>query len=222
MHSTGKPLTWSKWRKKWVTCPFTPTNRINIGRLAIHKLKSLMAIEKQLKHSSQDVCYSGNTDNLGLLKINNFHFHSRFKFVRLHFLGQHKQKRCKGTTSRPFSHDVIAAILVDHNDEMSVMLVHQNNPWELSYIFTHIVPFVSWNQYGHWSCDWKRLKQNNHTLKVSRASQIISHIGKVFEGSLLAVHLPCTSGKTILQENLIRPLEVSLSQMLRLFFPPDP
>lgn len=93
--------------------------------------------------------------------------------------------------------------------------------WELNYIFTHIIPFVSWNQYGHWLCDWKRLKQNNHTLKVSRASQIISHIGKVFEGSLLAVHLPCTSGETILQDNLIRPLEVSLSQMLHLFFPPD-
>ena len=121
-----------------MTCPFTPTNRINIGRLAIHKLKSLMAIEKQLKHSSQDVCYGGNTDNLWLLKINNFHFHSRFKFVRLHFLGQHKQKRCKGTTSRPFSHDVIAATLVDHNDEMSVMLVHQNNPLRIElYLYAY-------------------------------------------------------------------------------------
>ena len=142
--------------------------------------------------------------------------------MRLHFLGQHKQKTCKGTTSRPFSHDVIAATLVDHNDEMSVMLVHQNNPLGIElYLYAYtslcfmesIRPLVM------------RLKtfeaKQSHSQSFS-GSQIISHIGKVFEGSLLAVHLPCTSGETILQDNLIRPLEVSLSQMLHLFFPPDP
>lgn len=142
--------------------------------------------------------------------------------MRLHFLGQHKQNRCKGTTSRPFSHDVIAATLVDHNDEMSVILVHQNNPLGIELYLYAYISLCFMESIRPPSHDWKRLKQNNHTLKVSRASQIISHIGKVFEGSLLAVHLPHTSGETILQDNLIRPLEVSLSHNASFIFPSWP
>ena len=49
-------------------------------------------------------------------------------------------KRCKETTSRPFSHDVITATLVDHNNKMAVTLVHQNNPLGIE---LYLYPYIS-------------------------------------------------------------------------------